>query len=140
VAASASWEYSTIPIDFEVFKALTARLESQRDTHNGVLRRLLGLPAHEVTLVGPPDAPSRPWLAGGVLFQEGTEFRGRYKGKWVPARVDDAGLLLDGHHYRATRSTDGASGNVDARVKQRGFPSPACGQASSNGETTFKWR
>lgn len=32
-----------IDIDFEVYKALTAELESEQDSYNDVIRRLLGL-------------------------------------------------------------------------------------------------
>lgn len=34
-----------IDIDFEVFKALTALRQSESDSYNGVIRRLLGLPS-----------------------------------------------------------------------------------------------
>ena len=34
-----------IDIDFEVFKALTALRQSEADSYNGVIRRLLGLPS-----------------------------------------------------------------------------------------------
>ena len=35
-----------LEVDFEVFKALTAFRESESDSYNAVLRRLLGLPNH----------------------------------------------------------------------------------------------
>jgi hypothetical protein len=54
-----------IDIDFEVFKALTALRESEADSYNAVIRRMLGLPSQNAlsTLLEktPPNA-----LAGGV--------------------------------------------------------------------------
>lgn len=41
-----------IDIDFEVFKALTALRESEADSYNAVLRRLLGLTSQQPTLGG----------------------------------------------------------------------------------------
>ena len=49
--AAPSWEFHSIAIDFEVFKGLTARLESPTDTYNDVLRRLLGLRAEPANAI-----------------------------------------------------------------------------------------
>lgn len=95
-----------VEIDFEVFKGLTARLTSEADTYNEVIRRLLGLPATEASLLpGEFDVPGQPavahgegvlaQLAGGVWFSNvyfpnGTMFRATYKGKTYRARVQNS--------------------------------------------------
>jgi hypothetical protein len=92
-----------IEIDFEVFKALTARLESEMDTYNEAIRRLLSLPATETGLLpGEVDVPGLPApgnalspFAGGVWFSNvyfpnGTIFRATYKGKTYRARVQNS--------------------------------------------------
>ena len=84
-------------IDFEVWKALTAQLESPSDSYNNVLRRILELPGREPVRVAPPEAGS--WQVGGVTFSHGTEFRGRRKGKTHSARVDDGALVYDGRRF-----------------------------------------
>ena len=104
-----------IEIDFEVFKALTSHLESEADSYNEVIRRLLKLPATQSALLpGEIDAPGLPapaegqgilaLMAGGVWFSNvyfpnGTQFRATYKGKSYRGRVqnsqwiDDFGLV-----------------------------------------------
>ena len=95
-----------VEIDFEVFKALTARLENEADTYNEAIRRLLGLPASEATLLpGEIDVPGLPapaqghgvlaQMAGGVWFSNvyfpnGTSFRATYKGKTYRARIQNS--------------------------------------------------
>jgi len=97
-----SWEFQSVPIDFEVFKALTARLRSPDDSYNAVLRRLLGLP--ESAPVGDSLTASgagQPWEVGGVVFPHGTEFRAPFKGKIYRACVDDGALVYDGKRFNA---------------------------------------
>ncbi len=70
-----------IDVDFEVFKALTARRDTEGMTENDVIRGLLELP-------GPADrskvdAPGLSWTVKGVSFPPGTEFRVTYKGRLV---------------------------------------------------------
>jgi hypothetical protein len=106
-----------IEIDFDVFKALTALRESERDTYNSVLRRLLRLPriTPENALLrlaqgaseAQPNAlasatsenPVRnrnallealdgAWF-GNVHFAEGTQFRATYKGQTYFAEIRD---------------------------------------------------
>lgn len=95
-----------VEIDFEVFKELTARLESEADTYNEAIRRALGLPAAEASLrPGEFDVPGLPAPAqgtgllasfsGGVWFSNvylpnGTVFRATYKGKTYRARVQNS--------------------------------------------------
>lgn len=92
-----------VEIDFEVFKALTSRLESESDTYNEAIRRLLGLPTSESSLLqGEFDVPGHPApatslspYAGGVWFSNvylpnGTVFRATYKGKAYRARIQNS--------------------------------------------------
>jgi hypothetical protein len=95
---TAAWEFNSIPIDFEVFKALTARLESATDSYNGVLRRVLGLRVAPVSSGAQPTT-GRLWIVDGVSFTHGTEFRAKYKGKLHLAVVQDGALLLNGVRY-----------------------------------------
>lgn len=89
-----------IEIDFEVFKQLTARLDSEQDSYNDVIRRLLSLPsANADALPGELDFKGRPdirlglggltsgvWFSN-VFFPERTQFRATYKGKTHRAQI-----------------------------------------------------
>jgi hypothetical protein len=88
---------NSIEIDFEVFKALTAKLEDARDSYNGVLRRLLKLSAPAPEKSAAAKQLGRPWVSKGVSFDHGTEFRANYKGQIYTARVDDGRLMVGDH-------------------------------------------
>ena len=98
MGASASWEFQSIPIDFEVFKALTSKLESPQDSYNNVLRRLLRLadanPARSAAAPG-----GKSWVVDGTVFPAGTEFRARYKGHVHTGRVEDGVLVVNGNRF-----------------------------------------
>jgi hypothetical protein len=117
-----------IEIDFEVFKALTARLESETDTYNEAIRRLLRLPASETALLpGEFDVPGLPApgnalspFAGGVWFSNvyfpnGTMFRATYKGKTYRARVQDS-QWIDELGIVRTSPSDAASAITQTNV------------------------
>jgi hypothetical protein len=72
-----------IEVDFEVFKALTVRRETEEVTLNHVLRKLLELPDKGVT----PAPPSDGCVFKGVHFPEGTHFRGVYKGQTYTGEI-----------------------------------------------------
>lgn len=113
-----------VEIDFEVFKALTARLENESDTYNEAIRRLLGLPASDASLrPGEVDFQGLPapaqgegilaQLAGGVWFSNvyfpnGTLFRATYKGKTYRARVQGSQWVDEFGNLRSSPS-DAAS-------------------------------
>lgn len=91
---------STIEIDFDVYKALTLRRTSEEVTYNDVLRQLLNL----TTKKGASVSASAPlaqgeWIAKGVLFPAGTEFRGSYKGRTFMGKVESGALHVDGKQY-----------------------------------------
>jgi hypothetical protein len=89
----------TIQVDFDVFKALTARRTSEDVTENDVLRQLFGLP----TQAGSGGAMSRhqpgDWVSKGVRFPQGTQARAKYKGQLYLAEVRDGALFLNGKRY-----------------------------------------
>ncbi|HEX8238355.1 MAG TPA: hypothetical protein VF574_01290 [Allosphingosinicella sp.] len=117
-----------IEIDFEVFKALTARLASETDTYNEVIRRLLSLPATEVTLrVGEFDMPGQPAVLQGLLgqtggvwfsnvfFPDGTMFRATYKGRTHRARIQNS-QWIDELGIVRTSPSDAASAISNTNV------------------------
>lgn len=94
-------EFHTLSIDFEVFKALTARLESPNDTYNEVLRRLLDLRQVPSAAKHVALTDARSWVVGGATFPHGTEFRARYKGQTYSARVEDGALLYNSQRFES---------------------------------------
>lgn len=93
---------TNIDIDFDVFKALTAKRSSESTSYNDVLRDILGL--------GKPKQPLPPtplngtvvggdWVTKGVRFPAGTEFRANHKGQTHLAKVENGALLLDGQRF-----------------------------------------
>lgn len=113
----------TIEVDFEVFKELTYRRQSEADDCNAVIRRLLNLPPNSTLK---PDAGGMPWIAGNVSFPHGTEFRATRKGKTYSARVNDALLLVNGEaasslsHAAELASGMGENGWLFWRCKRPG--------------------
>lgn len=88
---------ATIEVDFEVFKELTQRRRSEATSYNDVIREALRLPPRVDLPEGDgPLAEPRGWLARGVLFPNGTEFRVTYKGLTHFAKVVDGRLVIGG--------------------------------------------
>lgn len=99
MAAPNFLDFRTISIDFDVFKALTAKLENPSDSYNEVLRRLLALPSIAPT-EGPRSVPDgRGWVVGGATFPHDTEFRAKYKGHTHTARVENGALVYEGKPF-----------------------------------------
>ena len=92
-----------IHVDFEVFKAITARRPTEGVTENDVLRQLFGLPPAGETRA---DARHRAgdWVTKGVRFPEGTEVRAKYKGEVHLAQVKDGALFVDGKRFDSPSS------------------------------------
>jgi hypothetical protein len=88
-----------IDIDFDVFKALTAMRESENATYNDVLRRILELPQIEAASSPKGLTSGKSFIAEGVEFPHGTEFRMRHKGQWFTAKVSDGTLLQNGKGF-----------------------------------------
>lgn len=85
----------TIEIDFEVFKELTARRETEAVTYNDVIRQLLQI-GDGAQNNRPEASPIEAWLSKGVSFPVGTLFRARYKGEMHYGEVEKAGLVVNG--------------------------------------------
>ncbi|PTS81090.1 hypothetical protein DBR17_10085 [Sphingomonas sp. HMWF008] len=93
-----------IDIDFEVYKALTARRLNEVHSYNDVLREILGLDSlqeHETEplLANVADALSRPYgLTGfysrGIHLPDGTLLRARYKQQEYGGKIE-GGRWLD---------------------------------------------
>jgi hypothetical protein len=101
----------TIEIDFDVFKEITVRRKNENITPNDVLRELFGLEPRIETMV--QKAPSgKPWVAKGVVFPHGTEFRSSHKSQMHYARVDDGSLVLnDKKFYSPSAAAIEVTGN-----------------------------
>jgi len=91
----------TIQIDFEVFKALTARRETEAMSHNDVIRELLNLKANNDQRI-----ESGTWVTKGVAFPIGSQFRTKYKGEHHQGEVQKGGLFIKGQ--LATSPSDAA--------------------------------
>jgi hypothetical protein len=91
----------TIDVDFDVFKALTARRSTEEVSENDVLRSLLGLPSKQrsTTPITVETADSNDWIAKGVRFPTGTEFRASYKGQTWLGRVERGALVVNGKRF-----------------------------------------
>ena len=96
---------ATIEVDFEVFKELTVRRESESMTENDVIRLLLGLDdqASETT-AGNETTGGNPWVCKGVAFPHGTEFRATYKGQMYSGLVAKGALVVQGKRFTSPSS------------------------------------
>ena len=118
---------TTIEIDFDVYKALTARRGDETVTYNDVLRALLGLgqPAAglrrlfgfggKTPLKTGLQSDASCWLYKGIYFSAGTELRARYKGHLHHARIERDGIVINGTRFAtpsdATRAVTGTNVN-----------------------------
>lgn len=89
-----------IEVDFDVFKALTARRASENVTENDVLRELLRLtPRKGASASAPGSTSAGDWVTKGVRFPAGTELRAKYKGRTYLASVENGALVLNGERF-----------------------------------------
>jgi len=89
----------SIEVDFDVFKALTARRPTEDVSENDVLRELLRLPKEPARTVR-SDVPSPgDWVTKGVRVPAGTELRATYKGQTYLGRVNSGALELGGKRF-----------------------------------------
>ena len=92
----------TIEVDFDVFKALTTRRPSESITENDVLRNLLGLPSKrdpKSSAMTDDISGEGDWIAKGIRFPVGTEFRASYKGQTWLGRVERGALVVNGTRF-----------------------------------------
>ncbi len=88
-----------IDVDFDVFKALTLRRSTEDMSCNDVLRELLELGPQESPVPSQPTAGDGEWVAKGVHFPSGTEFRATYKGQMYSGRVESGALVVDNRPF-----------------------------------------
>ena len=88
-----------IEIDFDVFKAITLRRPSEETTENDVLREVFGLPVKKGSSLKLTTPGQGDWVAKGVRFPAGTEFRANYKGQTHLARVEAGAIVVEGKRY-----------------------------------------
>jgi hypothetical protein len=89
----------TIEVDFDVFKALTARRPTEEVSENDVLRQVLGLPTRKMGQSRPAAPAPGDWITKGVHFPAGSEFRATYKGQTHLGRVEGGSLVLSGKRF-----------------------------------------
>ena len=90
----------TIEVDFEVFKQLTVRRATEEVSYNDVIRELLDLGQVKANAAKQSSGPSPDdWIAKGVRFPAGTEFRANYKGQIRTGRVESGALTVNGKRY-----------------------------------------
>jgi hypothetical protein len=95
---------TTIEIDFDVYKALTLRRSAESVAYNDVLRELLALPPANNACPDPAASVPGPgdWVAKGVRFPRGTEFRAQHKGQTHYGKAEAGMLVLDdGERFEA---------------------------------------
>lgn len=93
-----------IEIDFEVFKELTIRRESENMTYNDVIRDLLGLDESEKSDVIKEKESGDPFVSKSVVFPHGTKFKAEYKGKIYIAEVDNGAIVYNGQRHTSPSS------------------------------------
>lgn len=106
----------SIEVDFDVFKAITARRAREEITDNDVLREVLGLPHTKANRAMSPSPGD--WIIKGIRLSAGTELRASYKGLTYLARVENGALMLEG----------------------TAFSSPSAAAVSITGRPTNGWR
>lgn len=89
----------TIEVDFDVYKELTKRRESEAMTYNDVVRDALKLGKAKPSAPLPSSSAQDDWVVKGVKVPAGTEFRGRHKGQTHTARVENGLLVLNGEKF-----------------------------------------
>jgi len=90
----------TIEVDFDVFKQLTVRRETEEISYNDVIRELLGLGQSKANQTTEEATTStNDWVAKGVRFPSATEFRANYKGQIRMGRVENGALIVNGKSY-----------------------------------------
>ena len=100
-----------IDVDFEVYKELTALRESEGDSYNSVIRRLLTMPSGMIKLSDAALMKFGVWFSN-VHFPDGTMFRATYKGRSYSAEIKDGKWLGEDGMLRRSPS-DAASAVCD---------------------------
>ncbi|WP_353203868.1 hypothetical protein [Sphingomonas sp.] len=105
--------YTQIPVDFEVFKALTALRPDPTTTENDVLRTLLKLPPATAEIAD--FRTGGMWHSDGVHFPVGTRLRHRFRnGLIVEARITESGIQFGDKVYAGFSPAAMAAGGTHA--------------------------
>jgi len=80
-----------IDVDFDVWKALTARREAEAVSYNDVLREMLGLAKRKAV-----NTRTAGYSAGGRHLPNGTELKAEYKGTVYLAGIENGKILSAG--------------------------------------------
>jgi len=83
-----------IEIDFEVFKELTNRRQTEAITYNDVIRDLLGM-EHQPKDQKTSTKAGNAWVVSDTSFPVGSEFKAEYNGKAYIGSVENGKLKLD---------------------------------------------
>jgi hypothetical protein len=100
-----------IEIDFDVFKALTSKRESESHSYNDVLRELLGLGVSRTQQTSQIQS-GQGRLVGGRFLPNGTLLRAQYKGQSYSASIEngqwvsETGEFFDSASAAAKRITN----------------------------------
>ena len=86
----------SVNVDFDVYKELTYRRESEEEDYNDVLRKLLKLP---VKPKESPNGSARPWISERVTFPSGTTIRAKYKGVVHTGSIENGALIVNGKTF-----------------------------------------
>lgn len=86
----------TLDVDFDVFKALTNRRETESVTYNDVLRELLGL--HGTPSLLSPEVGAG-WTWKGVTLPNETQLKAEYKGKVHVAKIENGEWVQSGQTF-----------------------------------------
>ena len=90
----------TIDVDFDVYKQLTVRRETEEVSYNDVIRELLGLKQHGNPIIKAMPSAS-DWVVKGVRFPSTTEFRASYKGQVYSGKVEGGTLIYNNKTYES---------------------------------------
>jgi len=111
--------FTSIDIDFDVYKELTIRRKTHEMTENDVLREMLGLSRTKSSKTQSNGTAQNsvgvPWVWKGITFPHGTEFRAEYSGRKYYAKVEDGAIVYEGKRFKspspAARAVTGTSVN-----------------------------
>lgn len=95
-----------IDIDFEVFKALTLRRQSESHTYNDVLHELLGIQGNHLAVAADASqiTDQQGRLFAGRFLPNGTRFRVTYKQQRYEAEIVDGELVDEAGRMHSSAS------------------------------------